>query len=106
MSERRLKIFLAIVACVACVLVVRAAQVQVVEKDHWKEQDHAGAGPHVCWHAPGALADLPCKALFPMTWPLAPPETPSITITPRFSSRNSIGHAQLCVSSSRPLLWS
>src|SRR4051812_20220453 len=38
MFERRLKIFLAIVACVACVLVVRAAQVQVVEKEHWQEQ--------------------------------------------------------------------
>src|SRR4051812_43813119 len=38
MFERRLKIFLAIVACVACVLVVRAAQVQVVEKEHWQKQ--------------------------------------------------------------------
>src|SRR5262245_15437263 len=38
MFERRLKIFLAIVACVAFVLVVRAAQVQVVEKQHWQEQ--------------------------------------------------------------------
>jgi cell division protein FtsI/penicillin-binding protein 2 len=38
MFERRLKIFLAIVACVACVLVVRAAQVQVLEKEHWQTE--------------------------------------------------------------------
>ena len=40
MFERRLKIFLGLLCVVTLVLVVRAGQLQVVEKDRWR---HAAA---------------------------------------------------------------
>ncbi|HEX4797569.1 MAG TPA: penicillin-binding transpeptidase domain-containing protein [Humisphaera sp.] len=64
MFERRLKIFLGILAVVVCVLLARAAQVQVLNRDYWRQEaNSAMRRSHLTETTRGAIKDRTGRVL-------------------------------------------
>jgi hypothetical protein len=61
--------------------------------------------PHACWYTIKQRVRLPCEAFSPTPSLPKLPEKQSIAIAPRFSSRNSLEHAQPWASFSWPDAW-